>query len=273
MLDRGGYVFCSNHARLLFGRDPVTLIDAIGHDPVSFNWYSRRCSGWCPPAPDKGRVYLLKQIGEGVDLAMQPDNSLMHGSRHFLAHLRLLFNTVCVGILLLLFSVQPLAAHGGDRMLQLSDVAAGPFRLTVWTSPSILRTGEIHVETAVIAENGVPMKDSLVYVELTPLGWVGQTYQTYARAAVEPNAFIQEAAFKLDKPGAYQVTITAMDQADRIGRTQFEVEVIDISTPVKAGIYGLLLASLVAAVWICKQGLVIWFGGYRSNKQTRTNHL
>lgn len=44
---------------------------------------------------------------------------------------------------------RPARAHGGEHVLQLDDVVIGDYRLNLWTGPSVLRPGQILLESLV----------------------------------------------------------------------------------------------------------------------------
>jgi hypothetical protein len=105
---------------------------------------------------------------------------------------RHLVRTILMVTLLLTMTLQVASAHGEDRTLQLSNATAGPFRVTVWTAPGILRTGEIHVEAAVIGVDGASLRDVLVQVDVSSLAGNAEALTAMAYPAFETNGVTQE---------------------------------------------------------------------------------
>lgn len=122
--------------------------------------------------------------------------------------------------------VWPAAAHTGGR-LQLSAVTAGPFKLSVWTSPDPARVGELHVATAVtLAEDASPALDAAVAVQLEPLEGAVTTLSAPATTDNSDNKFLYEAILQLDEVGLYQVTIDVTGADGAAGQATFELEVV-----------------------------------------------
>lgn len=173
---------------------------------------------------------------------------------------RLLVQTTLMLAFLLTLTVQAASAHGQDRTLQLSNATAGPFQVTVWTAPGLLRTGEIHVETAVIGADGAPKRDLLVQVDVSSLDGGAEALRAIAYPAAETNGVTQEAAFMLRQAGNYEVSITLLDADGTSGQISFPVKVVRIARSVRLGIHGLMIGSILASVWMLREGVKIWFG-------------
>lgn len=176
-------------------------------------------------------------------------------------HLRIC-SIFVAGLIMALFSTLagPVLAHGEDRMLQQADIAAGAFRLTVWTSPARLRTGELHVETSVLDRDGTPDMTCVVQVSLTPVDRPGPVLAALSLPVAGAEAGLREAAFTVTEPGHYRVETTVYDEAGRAGQTAFEVEIVPVPQVVQAGIYLLLVASILAGMWMVWRGVGVWFG-------------
>jgi hypothetical protein len=146
-------------------------------------------------------------------------------------------------------------------MLQKAHVAAGAYMLTIWTAPGApgarLRTGEIHVETIVYDRNGNLDDKCLVQVALTPLDRSGAALSTLSYPMT---GALREAAFNVTQPGRYRVEVTVLDEAGIGGQVSFEIEIIRVSRLVQFAIYLLLGASILAGVWMLRQGVDLWFG-------------
>jgi hypothetical protein len=170
------------------------------------------------------------------------------------------------GLIMALLSLlaQPVLAHGEDRMLQGANIAAGAFQLTVWTAPARLRTGEVHVETAVFDRNGNPDERCAVQVTLTPLDRTGPRFSALALPVMGAEAGLREAAFTVTEPGRYRVETTVFDEAGRAGQTTFDVEIASVPQVIQVGIYLLLGLSILAGVWMVWRGVELWFGRPRA---------
>ena len=148
------------------------------------------------------------------------------------------------------------AAHGGGTP-QLSDVAAGPYRLFVWTQPEPWRAGEVHVTVAVIlpAESGAggvdrPVIDAAVTIGLT--GPAGEDYQVDAA----PPALLSNPTYEADaRPptsGPWQITVAVAGQ-EGAGGARFTVDVLPART-----VNWALLAGGVAALVVITGAMVIY---------------
>jgi hypothetical protein len=166
-----------------------------------------------------------------------------------------LWSMIC---LLLTLTVQSAGAHGEDRTLYLSDVLVGSYTISAWTSPAVLRTGEIHIEVSLLDMNGVPVQDALVYVTVSPLDGMGEPLSVLAHPDHSSYSFSQEAAFWLDQPGNCRVDITVADLDGHYGNTSFDIEILSVPLAVRALLYVQIGASLIAGIWIVKVGIAVW---------------
>jgi hypothetical protein len=167
-----------------------------------------------------------------------------------------LWSMIC---LLLTLTVQSAGAHGEDRTLYLSDVLVGSYTISAWTAPTVLRTGEIHIEVSLLDMNGVPVQDALVYVTVSPLDGMGEPLSVLAHPDHSSYSLSQEAAFWLDQPGNWRVDITIADLDGHYGNTSFDIEILSVPLIVRALLYVQIVASLIAGIWILKVGISVWF--------------
>lgn len=173
---------------------------------------------------------------------------------------RYLVQTTLVLAFLLTMTIQVASAHGQDRTLQLSNATAGPFQVTVWTAPGVLRAGEIHVEAAVIGADGAPVRDVLVQVDVLSSDGETVALTTTAYPAVETNGITQEAAFILRDAGDYKVIVTILGADGSSGQAAFPVEVIRVANAIRLGLHSLMFASVLTSVWMIREGIKIWSG-------------
>jgi hypothetical protein len=184
---------------------------------------------------------------------------------------RYLVQTTLMLAFLLTMTIRDASAHAQDRTLQLSNAAAGPFQVTVWTAPGILRTGEIHVEAAVIGADGAPMRSVLVQVDVSSLDAGTEVLTTTAYPAVETNGVTREAAFILRDAGDYEVTITILGADGASGQATFPIEVIRVANSIRFGLHGLMMVSILTSVWMIREGIKIWSGKIGSTITTIAN--
>lgn len=157
-----------------------------------------------------------------------------------------------VGALLFLIGLQvgSAAAHTEGKM-QLASEAAGPFKITVWTSPEPVNVGELHVAVAVVmAEDASPVLDAAVFVEMEPIEGSGQAITAQATAEDATNKFLREAIVDLTSAGSYLATITVNGADGQTGSASFEFEAVErsgLNWPLI--IIGSMLAALAAVLF------------------------
>jgi hypothetical protein len=166
------------------------------------------------------------------------------GSDSILSALVILF-----GIFLILKVPLPVLAHT-DGAMRLAAAPAGPFKLTVWTSPEPARTGEIHVAIAVTwAEDASPVLDANVEVQLISLSG-DQSFTETATTENSVNKFLYEAVFDIQRSGAYEVSITVAGGGGETGQAHFPLDIMSnapINWMVLVGA-GAIILALVAVL-------------------------
>ncbi len=152
------------------------------------------------------------------------------------------------------------SAHGGGTT-QLSGVAAGPFWLTVWTSPDTVRVGELHVTVGIGGVDGapnVPVLDAVVEVEIAAQSEEGVSLSSVATTEQSSNKFLYEVDFVLPESGLYLVTVK-VSGADGQGSGSFDLEVLPAETSDWLGlmVVGGSLAALAAWMVLRKRANVL----------------
>ncbi len=154
--------------------------------------------------------------------------------------------------------VPPAWAHGGGA-LQLSNAAAGPYLVSVWTQPDTLRVGALHITVAVSHPApdsgntaGEPVLGAVIRVVAQPLpeGGNGAPIEVLATSDAALNKLYYEADFEVTQTGTWRFLIEVTGP-DGSGTTSFEKEVrpaVTVGWPVWAGIIGVI----VLAGWLAQ---------------------
>ncbi len=118
----------------------------------------------------------------------------------------------------------PVRAHTEGPM-QLAAAPAGPYKITVWTSPDPARVGELHVAVAVtLADDASPVLDAEVSVLLNPLG-DGSPISALATTDNSVNKFLYEAIVVSKERGTYETIISIVGSDGARGEASFELEI------------------------------------------------
>lgn len=129
----------------------------------------------------------------------------------------------------MMFVVMPAAAHT-EGVMQLAAEPAGPYNLTVWTSPDPVGVGELHVAiAAVLAEDASPVLEADIQVQLTQEE-EGATISGAATVENSENKFLHEAVLDVSESGNYLVTITIDGAEGETGEASFPLLVEGGST-------------------------------------------
>lgn len=126
----------------------------------------------------------------------------------------------------LVIFTQSVGAHTAGK-LQLSAVAAGPYQLSVWTTPDPAGVGELHVALSVVSSaEAAPVLDATVMVEMSSME-DGSTFSGPATTENSENKFLYEAILEPTSPGNYIVTMQVVGSDGESGDVSFELEVIE----------------------------------------------
>lgn len=123
------------------------------------------------------------------------------------------------------FAVPAAGAHTEGKM-QLSAEPAGPYKLTVWTSPDPAETGEVHIAIAVVlAEDASPVLDADILVVMTAEEGEDQNLSSPATTEDSENKFLYEAVMNVTESNLYQVSIEVIGADGANGSVTFDLEV------------------------------------------------
>lgn len=153
-------------------------------------------------------------------------------------------------------------AHNGGGALRANNQPVGTSSLSVWVSPAIPRTGEIHVETLVTNDSLTPDHGHRILVKVTPLNGEQEPQRMMAvprsvnTASGIKQTERQAVSFHLDHSGDYQIEITVLTADHQGGRHSFDIQVIAVNFWVKFAMQGMLMVALSCGIWL------IW-NGYR----------
>lgn len=153
---------------------------------------------------------------------------------------------------------RPAAAHTGGR-LQLGSQPAGPFQLTVWTSPEPARVGPLHVAAAVVtAAAAAPVLDAQVTVTLAPHNGSGESLTAAATTETSDVNFLYEAIMEPATAGEYVVTVDVAGADGSRGQVAFDLAVAEAAgfswlylIPL---VLGMAALALFAAAWRNSRG-------------------
>jgi hypothetical protein len=108
-------------------------------------------------------------------------------------------------VLLGLALATPLLANGGT--VRISRQTVGPYLVSVFTSPTPLRTGEIDVSVLVQDAAAETVLDVPVTIVATPLGEDGATIRVEATRQQATNKLFKAAKFDVRAEGVWELTV------------------------------------------------------------------
>ena len=127
---------------------------------------------------------------------------------------------------LLLLSTGTVDAHTEGKM-QLSAQSAGPFKMTVFTSPDPSVTGNVHVAALIfLADDASPVLDAEVLVTMVSTDSGGDSATVPATLGDAENKLLYEAIFDINDPGNYLVTVGVVSTGVGSGEASFELEIL-----------------------------------------------
>lgn len=141
-------------------------------------------------------------------------------------------------------------AHAGGT-LQLAGQKAGPYLVTVWTSPPDARTNTpLHVTVGVAdAETDEIILDAQIVVQITPLDTSGVPLSGEATIAQSVSQLLYETAdFPLTQNGRYRVDVQ-VNSTKGSGEASFELQILP---PLNTNwlTYGLIGLGVIVALII-----------------------
>lgn len=158
---------------------------------------------------------------------------------------------------LLVGGVRPLFAHGDDSTPQLTGVEIGPYMLSLWTYPPILRPGGIAFESLITdSRTGLPALNCNLDLEITIPD--GSVITTAARPATVATAYEFQSDVHLHMPGEYQIKALVGDGGQDVGATTFKITVVSDSLWLNSLVTVELTVGVVALLWLLWEGRKVW---------------
>lgn len=165
-------------------------------------------------------------------------------------------------LLTLLFSitgiVMPVAAHGDGEQLEIYRIPVADYYVSVWSLPGVLRTGEVHFETAVFNQNYEPVTDCDIKILLSPVDAPDQAIELQTRVPTQETLYRHEIEHMVTTADEYQITVLLTDPAGNEGQTEFQVEVIEVPLWIKIPLYISMVIAVSIGLLLLKQGLVVF---------------
>jgi hypothetical protein len=135
----------------------------------------------------------------------------MHQATHLICRCKSLDRCIrptssrCLAILVLLLNTAAVSADGGA--VQLSEVI-GPYRITVFTSPTPLRAGPVDISVLVQdAVTGSVVPDAEVTIQVNPLDRPAELLAEPANRANATNKILLASTFDLPTSGSWEVRL------------------------------------------------------------------
>jgi hypothetical protein len=126
-------------------------------------------------------------------------------------------------VLLLLVVAAPLLANGGT--VRVSREVVGPYLVSVFTSPTPLRTGEVDVSVLVQDTVREAVLDVPVVVEARPVGFEATPVRYEATRRQATNRLFKAAKFPITEPGDWDLSVRVGGEEG--GEVAFRVALTD----------------------------------------------
>jgi hypothetical protein len=130
---------------------------------------------------------------------------------------------LAVTVLLVILTATPLLANGGT--VRVSRAAVGPYLVSVYTSPTPLRTGEVDVSILVQDADRETVMFVPVWVRALPLGFDAAPVRHEATRAQATNRLFQAAKFPIREPGEWELRVEVGGEEG--GEVTFQVALTD----------------------------------------------
>ncbi|MEM7331081.1 MAG: hypothetical protein AAF490_03240 [Chloroflexota bacterium] len=163
------------------------------------------------------------------------------------------------------------SAHGEGEKLEIYRVPVGDYYVSVWSLPGVLRTGEVHFETAVLDQNYRPVTDCDVKIQLSPVNNPEKAIILQTRQPTPETLFRHEIEDNVWQADQYHITVLLADPAGYTGEVDFQVEVIELPLWLKIPIYSSMTIAALAALFLMQKGVVIF--GIWKPKTVQSRHL
>lgn len=161
--------------------------------------------------------------------------------------------------LLLIIPTKLAMAHTEDAVVQLSQVPVGPYEMTVWAYPGIMRAGSIHYTVFITdVANAEPLDNATILIEATPLSGRGDVVSANAvQGSDGANPSFYETDLALKEEGIYQIRIVVQDLSEQMYTQQFQIEVVSIAS-LKIILSVFSIITVVIIVWFVIESLQTW---------------
>ena len=173
-------------------------------------------------------------------------------------------STAQIHLMLIMLLMLPAATHGDGGIVQVSELD-GPWRITLFSSPTPLRAGPIDLSIMVQRpETDESVLDATVHLMLQPMDGQGDSILVEATRRDATNKLLYAALLDLPASGRWQVDVAVRvgDDAARIQATL----VADDPVPPMLSLWGWLAIPIVFIIlFVCNQWLV------RTRRRTSTN--
>jgi hypothetical protein len=130
---------------------------------------------------------------------------------------------VAATTLLLLVAAAPLLANGGT--VRISREVVGAYRVSIFTSPTPLRTGEVDVSVLVQDTIQEAVVDVAVAVHAVPVGLDATPVRHQATRRQATNRLFKAAKFAIDVPGEWELRVQVGGEEG--GEVRFRVVLTD----------------------------------------------
>ena len=175
---------------------------------------------------------------------------------------------ICLALILVSSTAQ---AHG-IGYYQIRGAYIDPYTVHVWVAPGLLRTGIVHIDTAVFDADDKPAVGTLVQVSFVPLDGEGLPLVVMAGSPAAEYPHARGATFTLKTPGLYRLEVMVSDTNGASGITSAAVEVTTIRWPVKVAIALIFVGSAASGVWLLLLTRAFWMGRVL-NRSTQLQRL
>lgn len=160
-----------------------------------------------------------------------------------------------LALLLVAALAAPMLANGGT--VRISEAPVGPWRVTVYSSPTPLRTGEIDI-SALVQDSADALVDLPIAVEATAVRGASPAIRREATRGQATNKLFKAAKFEVAAPGQWRFVVTVgPDGAGRGGQVSFQATVAKstiLDRPYLLAALVLLPLVVLGWLWLGRDG-------------------